>query len=169
MGLQETDTDARRLAVGIARGAPRDLESVAPEELAAYPTLRGAARMIGVTPSALSKRTNLVTQQRGRERRVPPAEVLEWARFYRKRSLYEVASDLVDLALREAPGYVEAVESEIDRFFEHAGTGLVDPALFLQEAQRTLPPEVYEAVRDAYAANDGRRLGGAVSATPEDD
>lgn len=83
--------------------------------LAPYPTMSQAAKMLGVAPSTLSRRPDVVTHARGdRDTVLLPAEVLRLGRIYRKRSINEVAADLVDHAAQHG----ERIEDEVDEFFE---------------------------------------------------
>src|SRR6476646_4499221 len=74
-----------------------------PIVVAGFPSLRKAAEILGVSAAALSRRPDLEYEPRGREKRVRPRAVLNLASYYRKRSLYEVASDLVDFAVEQEP------------------------------------------------------------------
>jgi hypothetical protein len=118
--------------------------------LTGYPTLRQAARMIGVNASSLSRR-ELPVEHAGREARLPPRLVLELAVHYRRRDEYEVGGALVDYALAHAPDHAEEIEEEIERYFRetsHRGAPL-DTARFLEDARRHLPPALYTQVERA--------------------
>jgi hypothetical protein len=119
--------------------------------LQAYPTLRQAAKMIGVTPSTLSRR-NLPCEHAGREKRLDPRTILEQAAYYRKRDEYEVGGALVEYALEHAGQYVAEVEAQVDAFLSETSDreAPLDAANFLEEAQRNLPPELYKQVELAY-------------------
>ena len=149
--------------------AQREARRFDPRLLDAFPTLRKAAWMIGVSPAALSRRTDLPVEPRGREKRFPPDLVLTLARYYRKRSEYEVASDLIDHAVAFAPEFVGDVEAEIETFFGTGESGAVDADAFLSEARRSLPLPLYRQIEAAYRTPSGRRLGGAVTATPDEE
>lgn len=129
----------------------------APEKLAAFPSLRRAAEIIGVDPATLSRRKDIVDriEPRGRERLFPPALTLELAAYYRKRRLTAVASDLIDLAVEDAPDYVDEIEHEVD---ETLGQLTRQPrqsqaVAFLAEARRSLPPDLFAQVENAYEAH----------------
>lgn len=78
-----------------------------------YPTMSQAARLLGVAASTLSRRADLAVEARGdRDLVLLPAEVLRLARVYRKRSINEVAADLIDLATVSGDG--GRVEREVD-------------------------------------------------------
>lgn len=126
-----------------------------PGILAAYPTLRAAARIIGVEPSTLSRRRDLPTQPRADERRFPPALVLSLARHYRRRSLEFVASELLDYAYEHAESYAASVDQEIEAAMGPSPATSVDGQAFLAEAQRALPRDLFEAVVAAYGDAGG--------------
>lgn len=135
--------------------APRKHEQRVPAGLlAAYPTLRQAARLIGVHASSLSRR-DLPLEHAGREARFPPRLVLELAAHYRRRDEYEVGGALLDYALAHAPDRVGEIEAEIERYFEETGgrDTPLDTDRFLEEARRHLPPALYAQVERAYQAN----------------
>jgi hypothetical protein len=122
--------------------------------LAAYPTLRQAARMIGVHASSLSRR-ELPVEHAGREARLPPRLVLELAAHYRRRNEYEVGGALVDYALAHAPDQVAEIEAEIEHYFEETGDrdAPLDTVTFLEQARRHLPAALYAQVERAYQAS----------------
>lgn len=122
--------------------------------LAAYPTLRQAARMIGVHASSLSRR-DLPVEHTGREARLSPRLVLELSAHYRRRDEYEVGGALVDYALAHAPDRVGEVEAEIEHYFEETGErdAPIDTDGFLEAARRHLPAALYAQVERAYQAN----------------
>lgn len=137
-----------------AAASPERGQRVSAGLLAAYPTLRQAARMIGVHASSLSRR-ELPVEHAGREARLAPRLVLELAAHYRRRDEYEVGGALVDHALAHAPDHVAEVEAEIERYFEETGDrdAALDTGGFLEEARRRLPPALYAQVERAYQAN----------------
>lgn len=93
---------------------PSRLES---QSLAPYPSMSQAAQILGVAPSTLSRRPDVSCETRGyRDLALRPAEVLRLGRVYRKRSINEVAADLV--ALAKLAGAESQVENECDEFFE---------------------------------------------------
>ncbi|HUP24344.1 MAG TPA: hypothetical protein VNB06_15540 [Thermoanaerobaculia bacterium] len=138
-----------------AATAPRKREEHVPAGLlAAYPTLRQAARMIGVHASSLSRR-DLPVEHAGREARLSPRLVLELAAHYRRRDEYEVGGALLDYALARAPDRVGEVEAEIEHYFQETGErdAPLDRESFLEEARRHLSPALYAQVERAYRAN----------------
>jgi hypothetical protein len=118
--------------------------------LTGYPTLRQAARMIGVNASSLS-RQKLPVEHAGREDRLAPRLVLELASHYRRRDEYEVGGALVDYALAHAPDHVEEIEAEIEHYFRETSQrdAPLDTARFLADARRHLPPALYAKVESA--------------------
>ena len=124
--------------------------------LLAYPTLTETARLLGVSASTLSRRDDLVCERMGeRDKRIPAGEVMRLAAVYRKRSLGEVAADLIGRAREGSPRDAEHVQEEIERFFEQSGSPAVSEGAFLAEAKRALPAELYEQVRRVYGASEG--------------
>jgi hypothetical protein len=133
--------------------------------LLAYPTLTEAASLLGVSASTLSRRDDLVCERMGeRDKRVPVDEVMRLAAVYRKRSLGEVALDLIGRARERAPQHVEHVQEEVERFFEQNERSVLSESKFLAEAERALPAELYEQVRRVYRSSDGVRPPALVNA-----
>lgn len=132
--------------------------------LGSYPTLTRAAQMLGVSGSTLSRRKDLQAERMGeRDRRVPAAEVMRLAVIYRKRSLNEVASDLIDFAQQHAPAQAGVVEDELERFFAELGAPVISDEKFLTEAKRALPADLYAEVERIYQTG-GQRSPALVSA-----
>jgi hypothetical protein len=135
--------------------AVRERREVDVRTLAAYPTLRQAATILGVSVSSLSRRRGLETQPFGRERRLAPVTVMDLAAYYRRRSEYEVAGSLLDYAIKHAPAVAKDVERELDDYLQ--ATSERDVPLraddFLATAERHLPAELYGKVVDAYTAS----------------
>ena len=126
--------------------------------LLAYPTLTKAARLLGVSASTLSRRDDLVVERMGeRDKRVPAGEVMRLAVVYRKRSLGEVAADLIARARERSSQHAEHVQEEVERFFEQREPPVLSDGSFLAEAERALPAELYEQVRRVYRASEGTR------------
>jgi len=133
--------------------------------LLAYPTLTEAARLLGVSASTLSRRNDLVVERMGeRDKRIPAGEVMRLAVVYRKRSLGEVAADLIGHARESSPQHAEHVQEEIERFFEQKEPLVLSDGAFLAEAERALPADLYEQVRRVYQASEGTRPPALVSA-----
>lgn len=137
-----------------ARASREREERVPVGLLAAYPTLRQAARMIGVHASSLSRR-DLTVEHAGREARLSPRLVLELAAHYRRRDEYEVGGALLDYALARAPDHVAEIEAELEHYFEETGEhdAPLDSESFLEEARRRLSPALYAQVERAYREN----------------
>ena len=116
--------------------------------VAAWPSLRRAAEILLVDVSSLS-RSDIRTERMGREKRVPPAVVLERAAYYQRRSLDEVAGALVQVALDQASGQaVESVEVEVEQTLRRLRGGVKpDSPEWLEEARAALPPELFEEVQ----------------------
>lgn len=148
------------------------VEELAPEKLDAYPSLRKAAAILNVDPASLSRRQDVKERaiKRGRERLLSPDLVLELASYYRKRRLSAVASDLLDIAVENAPDYVDEVEEEIDAALSSHRRPATIPngPEFLREAKRSLPPALYKQVEDAYRA-EGSLSAGSAYLGDEDD
>ena len=133
--------------------------------LLAYPTLTEAGRLLSVSASTLSRRDDLACERMGeRDKRVPAGEVMRLAAIYRKRALGEVAADLIARAQEHSPQHAEHVQEEIERFFEQRESPTLLDGAFLAEAERALPPELYEEVRRVYHASGGTRPPALVSA-----
>ena len=108
--------------------------------LRAHPNIRAAAQMLGVAPSTLSRRDDLATERRGeRDLVLAPGEMLRLAAVYRKRSLNDVAQELVDLARESSPEDAGVVEAEVESFFEDRAVSAEERDEFLATARRLLP------------------------------
>lgn len=139
---------------------------VDPGKLAAYPTLRGAASILGVDPGTLSRRADVQDEgiRRGNALVLPTELTLRLALHYRRRRFSEVASDLLDLAIKRAPDYVDEIEADIDTVHEQAqrhGSPRRDADAFLREAQQRLPAELYQQVAAAFSSGQGITPGSA--------
>lgn len=124
------------------------------ESLRAYPNIRAAADILGVSASTLSRRADRIAAHRGeRDRVLPPSEVLRLASIFRRRSINDVAQALLHHARSAAPDDVARVEEEIESFFE-AHTVSDERNELRRLARRMLPPslcEQIEAVLDQEA------------------
>jgi len=115
--------------------------------LEAYPNVRAAAELIGVSPSTLSRRGDRLAERRGeRDRVLPAAEVLRLAAIYRKRSLNDVAEGLIDYARKASPHEAERVREEVESFFEGRTISDRHRGEFLALARRLLPASLYKQV-----------------------
>jgi hypothetical protein len=137
------------------------------ESLRAYPTLSAAARMLGVAPSTLTRREDVESLARGsRDLVLAPGEVLRLATVYRKRSLNEVAADLIALAGSHGTEDAARVEEAVEAFF--AGRTSQDSrGEFLAQAKQHLPDELYEQVERAVLKSEGRPPADVTGHTPE--
>jgi hypothetical protein len=141
----------------------------------AWPNLTEAAELVGVSASTLSRQPDLQRIPAGRrDQRVRPREVLRAADLHKKRSLNEVAQELIDYAERSDPRYVESVEEEVEGFFAErtsAAEGTPSRPLsssaeaFLQELKGFLPQHVYNRARVIFGAATDYTPGDV--ATPE--
>lgn len=104
-----------------------------------YPSLRRAAELVGVSASTLSRRHEIERIDAGRETRVPAAEVMRLAAFYRKRRLSRVAAELVEYAA--ASDAAETITREVDAALALYSClpVVAAPQAFLAEARRLLP------------------------------
>lgn len=119
--------------------------------LIAYPTLTEAAGLLGVSASTLSRRSDLEFERMGeRDKRLPASEVMRLAGIYRKRSLGEVAVELIAYARRHCTAHAQEVEEQIERYFEQAPAPTLSGTDFLAEAKRALPPALYREVARVY-------------------
>ena len=136
------------------------------ESLHAYPTLSAAARLIGIATSTLSRREDCNPIPRGtRDRVLPPAEVMRFAAIYRKRSLNEVAADLIDEAAAHGSDEAARTEEAVEAFFAGRSRGeSVDE--FLAQAKRYLPQELYTQVASTVNDGAGRRPAAIVGHVP---
>lgn len=133
--------------------------------LIAYPTLTEAAGLLGVSASTLSRRSDLEFERMGeRDKRLPASEVMRLAGVYRKRSLGEVAAELVGYARRHCAAHAEEVQEQIERYFEQAPASALSGAGFLAEAKRALPAALYQEVARVYRASGSEPLPALVSA-----
>jgi hypothetical protein len=119
----------------------------------AWPTLRKAAKMLGVNASTLSRRP-VPAEAVGRERRVRPSVVLTEAAYHNKRPLDEVGYELIEHARKNAPAFVPDVEAEVDGFFEAYHPSAPDRERWLEEARQFLPPELFARVSSALEGAD---------------
>lgn len=126
-----------------------------PRIISAYPTLRAAAEILGVNASMLSRLPNLETEARGSQRRLSPRVMIELARFYRRRAIGEIASDLLDYAYDHAPDYATQIDEAIEVAIGPT-TSALDARGFLAEAKRALPTALYAEVKRVYASSGGR-------------
>lgn len=137
-----------------------EARSIEPGLLAAYPTLRCAATMIGVSPSTLSRLPSLQAFSRGSELRIPPREVLRLVRYYKRRTDYEAGGELTEFAIAHAPEFAAMVENEVQAAFRGQPNSTLRLEEFLAEAQRSLPADLYEQICSVYEIRQRRRAQG---------
>ena len=140
MDLQSATAGRARSASVVSRRATREeRESDLPVE--AYPSLRAAAKLIGVSPSTLSRRGDVVRVSAANQERIPAGEVVRLAAIYRRARVSRVAAALVERAGSAGAEAQELVGAEVNRALEQvpvrsAGSGT---AAFIVEARRRLP------------------------------
>lgn len=121
------------------------------ESLRALPNLSDASRMLGVSRSTLSRRTDLRRDTRGdRDIVLDAAEVMRLATIYRERSLNDVAQHLLDHASETEPAEVPRIESEIAAFFERQ-TIAGEREELERLAERLLPPGLVDEIQTTLA------------------
>ncbi len=118
----------------------------------AYPTLSEAATMVGVRPATLSRLPDLeYIKAGGRDHRIPPAEVIRLAQHFRRRSIDEVAFDLVEYCQAHAPAAEGAVAMDVDEAVTAIYRAAPKPSIeaFLRDARRYLPSSLFSQVAKA--------------------
>lgn len=122
-------------------------ESDETRSLNAFPNIRAAARMLGVAASTLSRRADVHPRARGeRDRVLLASEVLRLASIFRRRSVNDVAQDLLDYAREHAPQDAGSVAEEIEQYFEDAALGESAREQLLTLAHRMLSPVLCERI-----------------------
>lgn len=118
----------------------------------AYPSQREAAAMLRISASVLSRCKKVEAVSVGeRGRHYSPGAVLTAGAIYKKRSLNELAAELLEYAREH--GDEEAVaraRREIDKFFLTRTVEPVDREVFLQQARRSLPGSLFREVERAF-------------------
>ncbi len=132
----------------------------------AYPSLRAAAKLIGITAGALSRRKDVERVRAGREERIPAAEVVRLAGIYRRRPPSRVAAELVSRAILIDPGLEQSVGMEVDEALEDVAVPKVDVSVgaFIEAAHRLLPAALAAQVEATLHAE--RRGNSAVGWSP---
>jgi hypothetical protein len=82
----------------------------------AWPGLREAAKMLGVSASTLSRRRDLDRVLAGQWTRLRPRQVMTLAKEYHKKAPNEVAVSLIDYAREHAAEHEAAVTAEVEVF-----------------------------------------------------
>lgn len=138
------------------------------ESLQAHPNITTAARILGISPSTVSRRKDLEREGRGeREKVLSPTDVLRLAVRYRKRSLNEVALALIEHARTHAPAEVASVEAEIERFVEAMEAPDRGNEAFLAMAKELLPAKLYAEVERTVNTDRGQRPRSVVGYRPK--
>jgi len=139
----------------------------------AYPSSRGAARMIGISASTLGRRKDLERLPAGQEARLSPTNVIRLTALYRRRSTSLVAGELVTHAARMGPDVERAVLAEVEAALEHYAPRRPAPSdaeSFLADARRLLPAALARQVERVMRRGDSGSLqGGGEGWTPDDD
>jgi hypothetical protein len=129
-------------------------ESSETRSLNAYPNIRTAAKLLDVAASTLSRRADVQSQARGeRDRVLLAGEVLRLASIFRRRSINDVAQDLLDYADRHAPQETERVAEEIEQYFEDAALGDGSGEQLLTLAHRMLSPALCKKIEAELQAS----------------
>lgn len=125
----------------------------------AYPTLRQAATMLGVAAPTLSRLPDLkYIRAGGRDHRIPAGEVLRLTQHFRRRSLEEVAFQLIDYSKTHTLGMESAVTAEVDEYLSQSYRATPEGSLeqFLRDARKLLSPGLFSQVARAALAEDIR-------------
>jgi hypothetical protein len=120
-----------------------------------YPSLRTAARLIGVSTSTLSRRPDVDRVRVGREDRLPPSEVIRLAALYGRRRVSRVAGELVERVV--GTDAQDDIAREVDEALAlHAPAPAAPmPHAFLAEARRLLPAPLVAQIEAALGAPGG--------------
>lgn len=127
------------------------------EYVAALPTYRQAAELIGMDPSGVSRRIkqlNIKPVRWGnREKRLRVVDLLEVARGAHRNPLEAVAGELLERTGRLHPEQVEAIQAEIDGYFDTLPAPTAVPEDdFIAQLRAGLPPQTAEAMIELYLA-----------------
>ncbi len=135
----------------------------------AYPSLRAAAKLIGVSPSTLSRRADVVRVSAANQERIPAGEVVRLAAIYRRARVSRVAAALVERAAGAGAEAQELVGAEVDHAMEQVPVPSASPgvAAFITEAHRRLP-EALAAQVEATVRRDVEPGRSTVGWTPEE-
>jgi hypothetical protein len=130
-----------------ARAAVNEQSATHRPDARAWPNLRRAASILKVNPSSLSRRGELLWTAFGSEHRLSPGQVLSLADYYGRRPIREVAFDLLRTAESQADGeIIDAVEWEIEAYFQARDEPSTDGMPWLAQAQAALPPAAFNEV-----------------------
>jgi hypothetical protein len=129
----------------------------------AYPSQAAAAKMLAISEAQLSRSEHRALPAGARGRHYSPRTILEAAVEYRRRSLNEVAGDLIAYAAKHAPEHEDEIREDVEEFFAEQQTPEINRDKFLEEARRTLPARLYTEVKRAYDITDSAALNYASS------
>jgi hypothetical protein len=134
----------------------------------AFPNLRQTADIINVTAASLQRRLPRLAGSLSYvddEVLFPPVVVLELARLYRSRDTSEVAAELVDLALAQAPDFASEIEGQVDVSLdaEVETAASINQQQFLKEAKRRLPPKLYAKTGTTLSGDHPPANGGSTT------
>lgn len=134
----------------------------------AYPSLSVAAKLIGVSPSTLSRRVDVVRVSAANQERIPAGEVVRLAAVYRRRRVSRVAAALVERAAAAGVEAQERVGAEVDRAMEGVPvlSAGAEVEAFIGEARRRLPEE-FAAQIEAMLRSDVEPGRSTVGWSPE--
>jgi len=169
MNLQHVTAGRARSAPAFSRLATSD-ERGSELPVEAYPSLRVAAKLIGVSPSTLSRRGDVVRVSAANQERIPAGEVVRLAAIYRRARVSRVAATLVERAASAGAEAQELVGAEVDRAMEQVPVLSASPdvAAFITEARRRLPKGLAAQV-EATLRRDVEAGHSTVGWTPEGD
>lgn len=165
---QRTTPASARPLPGSTLGCMGPVSTSESSVTAAFPNLRQTAEIINVTTASLVRATSRLTSRLAYvagELRFPPAVVLELARLYRSRDMSEVAAELVDLALTQAPEFASEIEGQVDVALDREveTTTAVSLQQFLKEAKHHLPPKLYAEAVAALSGDHPPANGGSTT------
>ena len=168
MDLQFVSGRTRSASVLSRRATREERESELPVE--AYPSLRTAAKLIGVSPSTLSRRGDVVRVSAANQERIPAGEVVRLAAIYRRARVSRVAAALVERAASAGAEAQELVGAEVDRALEQVPVFSASPDVgaFIIEARRRLPKGLAAQV-EATLKRDSEPGHSTVGWAPEGD
>ncbi len=147
------------------------LSRTADRPVEAYPSLRLAASLIGVSASTLSRRADIERIAAGRETRIPAGEVVRLATEYRNRRVSRVAGELIERAAPFGDDVQKMVAREVDEALgrdELRDLETPTAVSFVAQAHRLLPAALARQVETTLST--GGALGSsAVGWSPSDD
>jgi hypothetical protein len=150
---------------------PQAREAAGLRSLKAYPNMRVAAEILGVAASTLSRRKDIKVEARGaRDRVLSAGEMLRLGSIFRKRSLNDVAYDLLEHAQRSAPEDAGRVQEEIEEYFDSEIVGETSREQLVTLAHRMLSATLCEQI-EAELSTDRTPLPDVIQGyfpTPED-